>query len=539
MPYIGKGLESNTNRKRFIYTATASQTSFSGTDDSSLTLGYDDTLYMDVYQNGVLLVPATDYAATTGTSVVLEQGASVGDTVEMVVYDVVLVGDTVSASAGGTFSGGMSFASDVSFAAGADIITASEGTSNFRAGVNAGNSIVSGGNFNTVVGDEAGTAITTGDLNVAVGYLTGDAINTGERNVLAGHSTGGALTTGSSNTAIGDRALLTDTKGLDSVALGRNALFTQNFTTATSSHNIAIGRDAGASISTGVENVIIGSLAGDSLSDADFNVAVGKGALGNDQLGSRNTAVGNSALQTQQFTTATNSYNAAFGFIAGGAISTGLQNTCIGAQAGDGVNTGNNNTIIGNNSGSGAVLLADGDENVIIGSNTHTTAVNTDGANVIGYNVAGAAGYTTLGKAGDDIRAAHGNVSWATVSDQRYKKDIVNSTAGLSFINALKPRTFKYKNLGELPETFRAYEADSTDVFKNSDTNHGFIAQEVKAAIDAHSELKDGFKLWDERDDGGQEVAESALIPILVKAIQELSAKNDALATRIKTLEDA
>ena len=118
MAYIGKGLESNTNRKRFIFTATAAQTSFSGTDDSSLTLGYDDTLYMDVYQNGVLLVPATDYAATTGTSVVLEQGASVDDTVEMVVYDVVSVGDTVSASGGGTFSGGMSFASDVNFATG-------------------------------------------------------------------------------------------------------------------------------------------------------------------------------------------------------------------------------------------------------------------------------------------------------------------------------------------------------------------------------------------------------------------------------------
>ena len=118
MAYIGKGLESNTNRKRFIFTATAAQTSFSGTDDSSLTLGYDDTLYMDVYQNGVLLVPATDYAATTGTSVVLVQGASVDDTVEMVVYDVVSVGDTVSASAGGAFSGGMSFAADVNFATG-------------------------------------------------------------------------------------------------------------------------------------------------------------------------------------------------------------------------------------------------------------------------------------------------------------------------------------------------------------------------------------------------------------------------------------
>ena len=64
--------------------------------------------------------------------------------------------DTVSAS-GGTFSG------DVTFADGADIVTASAGTSNFRAGVNAGNSIQSGGNYNTVVGDEAGTALTTGD----------------------------------------------------------------------------------------------------------------------------------------------------------------------------------------------------------------------------------------------------------------------------------------------------------------------------------------------------------------------------------------
>jgi hypothetical protein len=42
---------------------------------------------MDVYQNGVLLKPGTDYAATTGTSVVLVTAASLNDIVEMVVYD--------------------------------------------------------------------------------------------------------------------------------------------------------------------------------------------------------------------------------------------------------------------------------------------------------------------------------------------------------------------------------------------------------------------------------------------------------------------
>ena len=49
---------------------------------------------MDVYQNGVLLVPGTDYTATTGTTVVLVQAASLNDIVEMVVYDVFTVANS-------------------------------------------------------------------------------------------------------------------------------------------------------------------------------------------------------------------------------------------------------------------------------------------------------------------------------------------------------------------------------------------------------------------------------------------------------------
>jgi hypothetical protein len=66
---------------------------------------------------------------------------------------------------------------------------------------------------------------------------------------------------------------------------------------------------------------------------------------------------------------------------------------------------------------------------------------------------------------------------------------------------------------------------------------HGFIAQEVKAAIDADSSIKDGFRLWDDREDGSQEVAEAALIPVLVKAVQELSAQVNSLTTRLEALE--
>ena len=93
MAYIGKS-PTNGVRNRFVYQATEGQTSFSGSDANSLTLAYTDTLYMDVYQNGVLLKAGTDYTATTGTSVVLVQGASLNDHVEMVVYDVFSVNET-------------------------------------------------------------------------------------------------------------------------------------------------------------------------------------------------------------------------------------------------------------------------------------------------------------------------------------------------------------------------------------------------------------------------------------------------------------
>ena len=86
MAYIGKSPSFGV-RNRYIYQATAGQTSFTGSDADSKTLTYTDGLYVDVYQNGVLLKPVTDYASTSGTSVVLVTGASLNDVVEIVVYD--------------------------------------------------------------------------------------------------------------------------------------------------------------------------------------------------------------------------------------------------------------------------------------------------------------------------------------------------------------------------------------------------------------------------------------------------------------------
>jgi len=72
-------------------TATASQTSFT---IPSYTVGY-----VDVYRNGVYL-PTTDYTATTGTTVVLNTGATSGDTVTTISFFVSSVLNAIPATAG-------------------------------------------------------------------------------------------------------------------------------------------------------------------------------------------------------------------------------------------------------------------------------------------------------------------------------------------------------------------------------------------------------------------------------------------------------
>ena len=112
MPYIGNQPGTGT-RNRFIYTATASQTTFSGADDNGKTLKYADSDYVDVYLNGICLVPVTDYTSTSKTSVVLTQAASLNDTLEVIAYDIATIADTVSKANGGTFESNVNFLGDI------------------------------------------------------------------------------------------------------------------------------------------------------------------------------------------------------------------------------------------------------------------------------------------------------------------------------------------------------------------------------------------------------------------------------------------
>jgi hypothetical protein len=161
---------------------------------------------------------------------------------------------------------------------------------------------------------------------------------------------------------------------------------------------------------------------------------------------------------------------------------------------------------------------------IVIGSNG-----TGGGSNTARFITSG--GSATLNIDGSDT-------SWAAASDSRLKKEVANSTVGLEFIKDLRPVTFKWNAKNAIANSLPQYDADSSDpVYGEGKAHHGFIAQEVKTVIDAHSDVVNGHNIWVEDPNGTQQVAPSALVPMLVKAIQEQNALIEALTARITTLE--
>ena len=111
MPYLGRSTDGFGVRDRFVFTASGSETSLSGSDDNSRTLKYQDGTYIDVFMNGVLLLRGTDYNTTTANTIGGLASLAASDVVEIIVYDVFSVANTV-AQTGGTFSGEVTFNSD-------------------------------------------------------------------------------------------------------------------------------------------------------------------------------------------------------------------------------------------------------------------------------------------------------------------------------------------------------------------------------------------------------------------------------------------
>ena len=114
MPYIGRSTDGFGVRNRFLYLASASDTSVSGADANGATLTFTDGAYVDVYLNGVLLKAGTDYNTNTANTIAGLSALASNDEVTVIVYDIFAVADTVSQSSGGTFSGAITFSSTVS-----------------------------------------------------------------------------------------------------------------------------------------------------------------------------------------------------------------------------------------------------------------------------------------------------------------------------------------------------------------------------------------------------------------------------------------
>ena len=118
----------------------------------------------------------------------------------------------------------------------------------------------------------------------------------------------------------------------------------------------------------------------------------------------------------------------------------------------------------------------------------------------------------------------------SSLSDERIKTDINDLADGLDIVKQLRPVTFKYNDTTEDEEGKKELgTADDT-------VRYGFIAQEVEAVAPHYVETSTR-KINNEEVDDFKSMSTTRMIPMLFKAIQELSAKNDALEARIETLE--
>jgi len=304
------------------------------------------------------------------------------------------------------------------------------------------------------------------------------------------------------NVSFGFGSLLNPFAGNYNTAMGSSALRSN---TAVGKYNTAIGSSALYFNTSGVVNTATGSCALYQNQTGSFNTADGCNALNPNTTGSYNTAVGYTAL----YGNTTGNYNTAIGYYAGAFNPDNLANTTTigyGATA-----TGSNQIVIGN------------------------------------YTV------TSVG----------GAVSWSTVSDGRAKKNIRADVPGLDFINRLQPVTYNL-DLSAIDELTKSDESkinafrDSLSRVRSPEEKEieakarankekivetGFVAQDVEKAAKS---IGYDFSGVDVDELGIYELRYSEFVVPLVKAVQELSEKNDrlqgivdALTKRIEKLENA
>jgi hypothetical protein len=396
----------------------------------------------------------------------------------------------------------------------------STGTGNTAIGSSALNAVQSGAEKNTALGFQAGKSLTIGDENITIGYQAGQAFTTVKGNIAIGNNALNALTNYSSGTTYDIRT--------NNIAIGHDALYTlaEQGNGYVAVDNVCVGNRAGYDVTTAYSCTLIGTNVGSTLTTGIFNTLVGRSTIQGLVAGERNVAVG---------------------YFCGG--SSDKSRIVAVGESSLYVNSGDNNTAVGQNAGG---QNSSGTNNLYLGKDAGTTG-SPGGSQTTGSNE------IFLGD--ENITAANIQVDWTVASDQRDKTDFSSLDIGLDFVNNLKPYTFKWDKrsnyidksvVTELNEDGKSFKTKgwdyTTDLDKiTTDGTHkedwldlGFKAQDVEAL-----EKAAGYKIADKTNltttltkDGKQYgIKYNKFVPILVKAIQELSTKNDALEARIKTLE--
>ncbi len=317
-----------------------------------------------------------------------------------------------------------------------------------------------------------------GSYNTAIGFGSLAALTMGYSNSAMGW---GSLTSndeGYQNSAFGDGSLYSNTTGHANSAFGYHALFSNDY----HSENSAFGAEA-LNFNNGYENS-----------------AFGYRSLYSNTNGTRNCAVGNKTLLSN-----TGGYNnAAFGYQSMYSNIAGFNNSAFGFNSLYN-NTGSGNTAFGTNAGT----------NVTTGSNL----------TLVGFNAQPSSGtaFSEITLGDNQIFTLRCNVQTITsLSDVRDKKNIKDLSLGLDFLMKLKPREFNWDRRDW-------YENKIADGSKIQDhPTAGFIAQEFDSLKNTeHAEwlnlvLKNNPDKW--------EATYGNLLPVIVKAVQELKQKNDELA---------
>ena len=326
----------------------------------------------------------------------------------------------------------------------------------------------SAGAFTTL--SASGTS-TLAAVNSGALAVTG-AISSTTDATLSGVRVGKGAGAISSNTALGSGALNANTTGSNNTAVGEAAMLE-----ATSgNNNVAVGRVA-LRYNTGNDNVAFGNY-----------------SLGTNTTGTANTAIGNYALNANT----TGSNNTASGLYALRSNTTGANNTA------NGVSALYNNTTGTSNTASGVYALY---SNTTGSGNTGINPLNSAGGYAPVFNPTTENNRFCMGSTG--VTNAYIQVAWTVVSDARDKINFAPVPHGLEFVKALQPTAYQFRTARDSEET-------------NGGVRYGFKAQDVLELEGANPVIVDN------EDADKLRMIDTALIPVLVKALQELNAKFDA-----------